>query len=99
MASDHRYRRMASARWLAVTAAVVLIALAGCAFPHLVTFPFRHPPIPEWPFPPSRGLLLWLEGDGSFVLDGAGRVARWNDRLFGRNRAVMPLLGFRGTPR
>ena len=48
--------------------------------------------------PPSRGLLLWLEGDGSLVLDGAGRVARWNDLLFGRDRAVMPLFGFRGTP-
>jgi hypothetical protein len=88
---------MTSALWLAVTAALILIALAGC-IRHLVTGPFRHPPDPSVALPPRSGLMLWLEGDGSFVLDGTGRVARWNDLLFGRNRAVMPLFGFRGTP-
>ena len=93
---DHRYGRMASARWLAVTAAVTLIALAGCTFPHLVTFPFRRSPNPSVTAPPAGGLLLWLEGDTSLVLDGAGRVARWND-VRGPGRAVVPLFGFSGT--
>jgi len=55
---------------------MALIALAGCTLPHLVTFPFRLTPDERAATPPNRGLMLWLEGDGSMELDGAGRVAR-----------------------
>jgi hypothetical protein len=71
MAGDHRFGRMTSAPWLAVTAAVTLIALAGCGLVHEVTGPFRHPPIPEWPCPQKR-LMLWLEGGGSLVVRRPG---------------------------
>jgi len=77
---------------------MALIALAGCTLPRLVTFPFRLTPDERAATPPNRGLMLWLEGDGSMEFDGAGRVVRWNDMLRGRNRAVLPMLGFRGRP-
>ncbi|MBR0716883.1 hypothetical protein [Bradyrhizobium liaoningense] len=74
-----------------------MIALAGCTLSHLVTFPFRATPDANAGAPPSRGLLLWLEGDDSLELDGAGRVARWNDAR-GRDRAAVSQLRFRGSP-
>jgi len=91
---------MAPAPWRAVIAALALSALAGCALPlpHLVTFPFRSTPDERAATPPNRGLLLWLEGDQQMDLDSAGRVAQWNDMLRGRNRAVLPMFGFSGTP-
>ncbi|WP_156936903.1 hypothetical protein [Bradyrhizobium sp. WSM2254] len=95
-AGDHRCGRTTVASWLAAAAA--LVALAGCALPHLITFPFRQPaPAANAGAPPSGGLLLWLEGDGSLALDGAGRVARWND-MRGGDRAALAQLGFEGSP-
>ena len=97
MAGDHRCFRMAASPRLAVIAAAALIALAGCTLPHLIVFPFRLTANPSVIAPPAGGLLLWLEGDTSLVLDGTGRVARWND-VRGAGRAVVPLFGFSGAP-
>lgn len=94
---DHRCGRRTPTPWLAAAAA--LIALAGCTLPlpHFITFPFAATPAANTSAPPLGGLLLWLEGDGSLVLDAVGRVARWND-MRGSTRAALPQLGFKGSP-
>ena len=89
---------MGLALWRSVIASVALIALAGCALPHLVVYPFRYTPDQRAVTPPNLGLLLWLEGDQQMELDGVGRVTRWNDMLRGRDRAVLQQFGFKGTP-
>lgn len=93
---DPRCGRRKAAPALAAAAAA-LVALAGCALPHLITFPFGATPAANAIAPPANGLLLWLEGDGSLVLNAAGRVARWNDRR-GGGRAALAQFGFMGSP-
>jgi hypothetical protein len=52
----------------------------------------------DYPSVPIHAKVYWVHwGVSMSAGDGAGRVARWNDGR-GRDRAAVPLLGFRGMP-